>query len=67
MIVKAEIFYNIDLNLRSGSSGEGHNRYMIGNLFNRIFYLSIFRSEIMTPLRDTMGFIDGHKGNFKRL
>ena len=55
-----KIFLDVELNLGSGSRGQGDNCH-ISQLCDHGFDLAVFRTEVMAPLGNTVGFIDGYE------
>ena len=57
-LVELELLDDVLTGNLVGGSREGHDG-CIGEFFPENAQLRIFRAEIMSPLTDTMGFIDG--------
>ncbi|MNF56383.1 hypothetical protein D3C84_378670 [compost metagenome] len=49
-----------------GGGGQGDARYM-GKQLGQLAQLQVFGAEVMTPLRNAVGFVDGEQRNIKAL
>ena len=62
----SEVLLNIFLHFRRSRGGQCDNRRFADTLHHRA-YLTVLRTEVMTPLRDTMGLIYGVERNLYAL
>ena len=61
-----QIFLDIASHLVGGSSREGYHR-RVANLVDGGSEVAVLGSEVVSPLRDAVGFIDGIERNLERL
>ncbi len=64
-IVHAEVFLDVVLHLRGCRGCEGYNGTR-SDLVDYRSYAPVFRTEIVAPLRDAMGFVDGKERDLDR-
>ena len=65
-VLYLQIFLDIASHLVGGSSREGYHR-RVANLVDGRSEVAVLGSEVVSPLRDAVGFIDGIERNLERL
>ena len=62
-ILHPEVFQYVKLHLRRCGSRKGNDGYAVNRFYDGS-QPAVFRTKIMAPLRNTMGFINGKKTDF---
>ena len=66
-VLYLKIFQNVLLNFRSCGCSECNHGNVARNVFYYRVYSSVFGSEIVSPFRNTVSFVDGIKTDFDAL
>ena len=66
-ILKFEVVNDILLNKGGSRSSKTNNGWLVAQAAEVLSYVTVFRTKVVTPFRDTMGLINGNQGDINRI